>query len=225
VSDDRGDNKVAPRRVVGRPFEKGKSGNPGGRPREIQEIVDLARTNSVDAVNTLSDIMRDPIAPHAARIAAANSILDRAYGKPKETVDLTGKMTLEALVVASMRSRDDPNVIDAVALEPVAAAVQTPSLSSMVAASYGQPVTTNPAPAPERFAVVLDPPWQAPPTKPVSPDTPLPAPPETGQGSRFYERGLVMDSGYARECDAVSQNDFPVRGESLDSFMARTRGR
>jgi hypothetical protein len=130
VSDHRGDNKIAPRRVVGRPFEKGKSGNPGGRPREIQEIVDLARTNSVDAVNTLSDIMRDPIAPHAARIAAANSILDRAYGKPKETVDVTGKMTLEALVLASMRLRDadalpDPNVIDAVAVEPGVAAVPT----------------------------------------------------------------------------------------------------
>jgi hypothetical protein len=127
-------------RGMGKPWAKGVSGNPGGRPREIQEIVDLARTNSVDAVNTLSDIMRDPIAPHAARIAAANSILDRAYGKPKETVDLTGKMTLEALVVASMRSRDAPNVIDAVAVEPVATAVQTPSLSSMVAAFYGQPV-------------------------------------------------------------------------------------
>ena len=47
MSDDKGDNKSAPRRLVGRPFEKGKSGNPGGRPREIQEIVDLARTNSV----------------------------------------------------------------------------------------------------------------------------------------------------------------------------------
>jgi hypothetical protein len=181
MSDDRGDNKIAPRRVVGRPFEKGKSGNPGGRPREIQEIVDLARTNSVDAVNTLARIMRDPDAPHQAQIAAANSMLDRAFGKPKETVDLTGKMTLEALVLASIRHRD-PNVIAAAAVEPVAAAVQTPSLSSMVAASYAQPM-----------AVVLDPSWQAP---------------------------RVMHSGYAREADT----DFPDRGESLDSFMARTRG-
>jgi hypothetical protein len=223
-----GDNKIAPRRVVGRPFEKGKSGSPGGRPREIQEIVDLARTNSVDAVNTLARIMRDPDAPHQAQIAAANSMLDRAFGKPKETVDLTGKLTLEALVLASMRQRDaDPNLVDA-AVQPVAGAVPAPSLSSMVADSYAQPVaspTSEPANPPDRFAVVLDPSWQAPPTKSVSPDTPVPAQPETGQGSRFYQRGWVMDSGYAREGDAVTQNDFPDRGESLDSFMARTRNR
>jgi hypothetical protein len=183
--------------------------------RETKEIVDLARTNSVDAVNTLSDIMRDPIAPHAARIAAANSILDRAFGKPKEFVDVQGKLTLEALVLASMRPRDaDPNLVDAVAVEPVATAVPTPSLISMVAASYAQPM-----------AVVLDPSWQAPPTKAVSLDTPVPAPPEIGRGSRFYQRGWVMDSGYVREGDAVSQNEFPDRDESLDSFMARTRGR
>jgi hypothetical protein len=211
VSDDRGDNKIAPRRVLGRPFEKGKSGNPGGRPREIQEIVDLARTNSVDAVNTLSDIMRDPDAPHPSRIAAANSILDRAYGKPKEVVDVQGKLTLEALVLASIRPRDadafpDPNMIDAVAVEPVAAAVPTPSLSSMVAASYAQPL-----------AVVLDPSWQTPPTRPVGPDTPVPAPSVTGQGNRFWERGHVY------EPDWNDDSAVPQPGMSLDAFMAHSR--
>jgi hypothetical protein len=139
VSNDRGDNKTIPS-WVGRPFEKDKSGNPGGRPREIQEIVELARANSVDAVKTLSDIMRDPGAPQAPRIAAANPFLDRAYGTPKEVVDLQGKMTLEALVLASMRRRDagallDLNVIDAATVKPMAATVPTPSLSSLVADS------------------------------------------------------------------------------------------
>jgi uncharacterized protein DUF5681 len=68
-------------------FQKGQSGNPGGRPKAVAEVQELARQHTPDAIKTLAQIMRDPKAPPAARAMASNSILDRAFGRPPQTVD------------------------------------------------------------------------------------------------------------------------------------------
>ena len=73
------------------PFKKGKSGNPGGRPKVVGDIQALARDNTTEAINTLTAIMGDIAAPPAARVAAANSILDRGYGRPTQTVNANVK--------------------------------------------------------------------------------------------------------------------------------------
>jgi hypothetical protein len=73
----------------GRPFQKGTSGNPGGRPKVIGDVQELARERSPAAINTLAAIMDDTNAPPAARVAAANSLLDRGYGKPTQPIAQT----------------------------------------------------------------------------------------------------------------------------------------
>src|SRR6185436_17199108 len=73
----------------GRPFQKGTSGDPGGRPRVLGDVQELARERSPDEVNTLAAIMDDPKAPPAARVAAANSLLDRGYVKPTQPISQT----------------------------------------------------------------------------------------------------------------------------------------
>jgi hypothetical protein len=69
------------------PFIKGKSGNPGGRPKVVGEVQALAREISEEAISALRDIIRDKKAPPAARCVAANSILDRGYGRPSQTIN------------------------------------------------------------------------------------------------------------------------------------------
>ncbi len=69
------------------PFKKGQSGNPGGRPKIVGDVQELAREHSTEAIGTLAAIMRDKKAPSAARAMASNSILDRAYGKPPQTLN------------------------------------------------------------------------------------------------------------------------------------------
>jgi hypothetical protein len=46
----------------------------------------LARQHTSTAINTLVQIMENEKTPPAARVAASNAILDRAYGKPPQFV-------------------------------------------------------------------------------------------------------------------------------------------
>ena len=50
-------------------FAKGSSGNPGGRPREVGDVRELARKRTAEAVAVLGDVMSDPNSPPAARLA------------------------------------------------------------------------------------------------------------------------------------------------------------
>ena len=67
--------------MIGRPFQLGKSGNPGGRPKASHSIQELARKHTIEALDVLVQIMLNEKAPPNARVAAANTLLDRAYGK------------------------------------------------------------------------------------------------------------------------------------------------
>ena len=73
---------------INMPFEKGQSGNPGGRPKVIAEVKELAREHTAEAVQTLVSIMTNPKSAPAARVSAANALLDRGYGKPPSGTSL-----------------------------------------------------------------------------------------------------------------------------------------
>ena len=75
--------------IRGRPFQKGTSGNPGGRPKVLGDVQELARERSPEAIKILANVMRDEKAPPAARVAAANALLDRGYGKPTQPISQT----------------------------------------------------------------------------------------------------------------------------------------
>jgi len=68
----------------GRPFPKGMSGNPSGRPKQDQTVTELARAHGPRAIEVLAEVMNDPKATATARAMAADRILDRAYGKPPQ---------------------------------------------------------------------------------------------------------------------------------------------
>jgi hypothetical protein len=68
-------------------FKKGTSGNPGGRPKLLQDVRDLAREYTREAIETFVHVMKNVKAPATARIAAASALLDRGWGKPYQTVD------------------------------------------------------------------------------------------------------------------------------------------
>jgi hypothetical protein len=72
--------------TIGKPFQKGQNGNPGGRPKVVAEVRELARAHTGEAVQTLVSIVTNPKSAPAARVSAANSLLDRGYGKPPQHI-------------------------------------------------------------------------------------------------------------------------------------------
>lgn len=74
--------------VVGRPWPKGVSGNPGGRPKGIAA---LAREHTDKAMGVLADALLNDDA--RVRITAAKELLDRGFGKPLTmTADVTRRL-------------------------------------------------------------------------------------------------------------------------------------
>lgn len=67
------------------------AGRKGGVPNKATASVrDAAQAFTNDALETLASIMRNEKEPAAARVAAANAILDRGHGKPKQSVEASG---------------------------------------------------------------------------------------------------------------------------------------
>ena len=76
--------------TIGKPFKKGQSGNPGGRPKVAAEVKELARAHTGVAIETLVSIMTNTKSAPAARVSAANALLDRGYGKPPQHISGEG---------------------------------------------------------------------------------------------------------------------------------------
>jgi hypothetical protein len=98
---------------------KGVSGNPGGRPKLELSIRELAQRHGMEALETLIHVMRT--GRRGEQIVAANAILDRAYGKPTQSVEMSGdRTTLVDLLVSLNNSHADsdpaigsPSITDA----------------------------------------------------------------------------------------------------------------
>lgn len=65
-------------------FEKGQSGNPGGRPKESAEVKALAREHGPAAIAKLVELMN--CGSPRTEVAAAQALLDRGYGKPAQAI-------------------------------------------------------------------------------------------------------------------------------------------
>lgn len=69
----------------GRPFPKGVSGNPGGRPKEEREVVEAIRLRGLELVEKLMEL-----ALQDGNVLAIKEALDRGYGKAKQVVEVGG---------------------------------------------------------------------------------------------------------------------------------------
>lgn len=88
---------TTPKKVVGKPFKKGKSGNPKGRPimteekakakRAIDELVKEYRERLAQALPDISEVLVKSAID--GNLPAIKELNDRVMGKPEQKADIT----------------------------------------------------------------------------------------------------------------------------------------
>ena len=107
-------------------FVKGQSGNPGGRPKD-DDIKALAREHTPAAIARLAKVVKTSKNDKAA-VSAADVLLNRAYGKPAQQLEVTTRRAADEI---------PEDLVDA-AIERLAAAVRSTATGGDAGATPGQ---------------------------------------------------------------------------------------
>ena len=92
------------KRGPGKPFTKGQSGNPSGRPKANPEVKEILKAASLDAARKLVALLESRTEKIA--LAAATEILDRTMGRPETTGKVQVDMVLSpAAILEQIRGR------------------------------------------------------------------------------------------------------------------------
>ena len=94
------------KRVPGRPFEKGKSGNPGGRKKIPDDVKEMLKGATPAACKLLCDTINDKNARIDLRIKCSEIVLDRVYGKPQQAVEVDAKNIPQVIFVGGDQIAD-----------------------------------------------------------------------------------------------------------------------
>lgn len=90
------------------PFQKGKSGNPGGRPKGSPKVIRELKKASVRAAKTLISLLDSE--DEDIRLKASKEIVDRELGRPAQAIqDVQGNNIMGAVVFLPPKNTQEQN--------------------------------------------------------------------------------------------------------------------
>lgn len=102
-----------------RPYTPGTSGAKGLPQRLYARVHRMARAKSIEALEVQLRLMRDASQPGSVRLAAASAVLDRAWGKAPERIELGGDSSQPMLLIRIVDPGGEANeIIELGASEP-----------------------------------------------------------------------------------------------------------
>jgi len=81
-------------------FRSGQSGNPGGRPKGERSVREIAQQHTAAAMETLVAVMQT--GKNSERVQAATALLDRGWGKPTQSVEMSGDRTSDRTTLVDL---------------------------------------------------------------------------------------------------------------------------
>lgn len=84
-------------------FKKGKSGNPGGRPKVPDSVKKMLKRAAPDAVRLLIETISNESTTMNYRLDAAKEILNRVYGKAAQPIDGELDTTLKIVLEGDLK--------------------------------------------------------------------------------------------------------------------------
>jgi hypothetical protein len=87
--------------IGAKPFQKGQSGNPGGRPKKLPHLEQLLaeileeEKDGISAAKAILMALR--LKATKGDVRAAEILLDRAYGKSSQNINHSGNISLEQI--------------------------------------------------------------------------------------------------------------------------------
>ena len=87
-------------------FEKGKSGNPNGRPKTTEEFKRKLKEGTVDALEEILDIMSNGEKDND-RLAAAKIVLDKALGTNYKLFENDGEVEDNEITVKIVNAKKE----------------------------------------------------------------------------------------------------------------------
>lgn len=92
---------------AGKPYVRGRwyagmpSPNPGGRSKAVAQLQELAREHTPAALAKIVSLMDDPKTSRVTQLACARELLDRAYGTPMQSTEISATVNDDNAAVSA----------------------------------------------------------------------------------------------------------------------------